>query len=277
MLAESFRSHNTNSALSQAFKLERPTWIKYLQLRILNHHGTEAVCALNDVCVFGKSAAEDLEARLNLETPTDASPSVAGITATPETLTEVVADKGVKQLLVDSENGSTTAPAAARTVIPRVAESEQAEEREESGTSEPEHRASCCPELKERMISTTADGCVRVASSDAHPVVQEAAAGPDVMKTASAALDHSPASSKEAAGADHQISDPEGQGTLEEKRGPSDGQTDAESDEPTPFVEEQLPINSAGSAATRHGGSVYDVIVQVHQKLAADCARCDNN
>lgn len=55
----------------QAFKLERPTWIKYLQLHVLSHHGTEAVCALNDVCVFGKSAAEDLEARLNLEPPAE--------------------------------------------------------------------------------------------------------------------------------------------------------------------------------------------------------------
>lgn len=51
--------------LFQAFKLKSPVWTKYLQLRMLSHHGTEAVCALNDLCVYGKSAAEDLEDRLS--------------------------------------------------------------------------------------------------------------------------------------------------------------------------------------------------------------------
>lgn len=34
---------------------------------MLSHHGAEAVCALNDLCVFGKSAAEDLEDQLSSE------------------------------------------------------------------------------------------------------------------------------------------------------------------------------------------------------------------
>ena len=55
----------------QAFKLEAPAWLKYLQIHQLSHHGTEAVCALNDVCVYGKSAAEDLEDRLAQEVPAD--------------------------------------------------------------------------------------------------------------------------------------------------------------------------------------------------------------
>lgn len=42
----------------------QPTWCKFLLLRWLNQHGTEPVCALNDLRVFGKSAAEDLEDRL---------------------------------------------------------------------------------------------------------------------------------------------------------------------------------------------------------------------
>ena len=76
----------------QAFKLESPSWLKYLQIRQLSHHGMEAVCALNDVCVYGKSAAEDLEDRLSQEPPTD-DPQEAGaileneqLTATPVTL-----------------------------------------------------------------------------------------------------------------------------------------------------------------------------------------------
>lgn len=36
-------------------------WAKYLQLRVLSHYGAEAVCALNDVRVYGKSAIEDFE------------------------------------------------------------------------------------------------------------------------------------------------------------------------------------------------------------------------
>ena len=57
----------------QAFKLESPSWLKYLQIRQLSHHGMEAVCALNDVCVYGKSAAEDLEDRLSQENPAEES------------------------------------------------------------------------------------------------------------------------------------------------------------------------------------------------------------
>ncbi|KAK9841126.1 hypothetical protein WJX74_000406 [Apatococcus lobatus] len=48
----------------QTFRLRQPTWCKFLLLRWLNQHGTEPVCALNDLRVFGKSAAEDLEDRL---------------------------------------------------------------------------------------------------------------------------------------------------------------------------------------------------------------------
>ena len=34
-----------------------PTWVKYLQLRLLSHWGVESVCAINDLRVNGKSAA----------------------------------------------------------------------------------------------------------------------------------------------------------------------------------------------------------------------------
>ena len=47
--------------------LEPPGWAKYVQLRLLTHYGSEPVCALNDVRVNGKSAAEDLEDRLAME------------------------------------------------------------------------------------------------------------------------------------------------------------------------------------------------------------------
>ena len=51
----------------QVFKIASPAWVKYLQLHILSHHGTEAVCALNDIRVYGKSAADDLEDQLAMD------------------------------------------------------------------------------------------------------------------------------------------------------------------------------------------------------------------
>ena len=55
----------------QVFRVKPPAWVKYLQLRLLSHHGAEAVCALNDLCVYGKSAAEDLEDRLSSDPDLD--------------------------------------------------------------------------------------------------------------------------------------------------------------------------------------------------------------
>lgn len=58
----------------QAFKLRQASWLKYLQIRQLSHHGAEAVCALNDICVYGKSASEDLEDRLAQEAAAEGDP-----------------------------------------------------------------------------------------------------------------------------------------------------------------------------------------------------------
>lgn len=55
----------------QAFGVDPPGWAKYVQLRLLTHYGSEPVCTLNDVGVYGKSAAEDLEDRLALEAASD--------------------------------------------------------------------------------------------------------------------------------------------------------------------------------------------------------------
>lgn len=49
---------------TQSFKVDNPPWVKYLLLRFLTHHGSEPVCTINDIAVYGKSAAEDLEDRL---------------------------------------------------------------------------------------------------------------------------------------------------------------------------------------------------------------------
>eukprot|EP00884_Botryococcus_braunii_P021005 jgi/Botrbrau1/7589/Bobra.0159s0038.1 len=55
-----FTAANTKG--SQSFRMPAlMPWAKYLQLRVLSHYGVEAVCALNDVRVYGKSAIEDFE------------------------------------------------------------------------------------------------------------------------------------------------------------------------------------------------------------------------
>ena len=51
----------------QTFTVKEPVWLKYLQFHFISHHGSEPICALNDVLVFGKSAAEDLEDQLSDE------------------------------------------------------------------------------------------------------------------------------------------------------------------------------------------------------------------
>ena len=46
-----FAANNTRGA--QVFKLERQEWVRYLQLRVLSHHGDEAVCTLSQLKVHG--------------------------------------------------------------------------------------------------------------------------------------------------------------------------------------------------------------------------------
>ena len=41
------------------------TWSRYILLRFVSHHGSEAACTVNSVRIFGTTEAEDLEAELN--------------------------------------------------------------------------------------------------------------------------------------------------------------------------------------------------------------------
>ena len=66
---EQLLANHTESTILvlQTFTVAEPAWLKYLQFHFLTHHGSEPMCALNDVLVFGKSAAEDLEDQLSDE------------------------------------------------------------------------------------------------------------------------------------------------------------------------------------------------------------------
>lgn len=72
----------------QAFSIPSPAWVKFLQLRFVSHYGSEPVCALNELSVFGKSAVEDLEVCCRLEPCYPANSSAAcviGMEAVGET------------------------------------------------------------------------------------------------------------------------------------------------------------------------------------------------
>lgn len=49
---------------TQEFHVQHPRWVRYLLVRFLTHHGSESVCAINELGVYGTSAAEELEAQL---------------------------------------------------------------------------------------------------------------------------------------------------------------------------------------------------------------------
>lgn len=60
-----FKAENAKG--TQSFLVEPPRWAGYLLLRFRTQHGSEPVCALNGISVFGKSAAEELEDQLATE------------------------------------------------------------------------------------------------------------------------------------------------------------------------------------------------------------------
>lgn len=125
---------NNRMILLQVFKLESPVWLKYLQLRMLSHHGTEAVCALNDLCVYGKSAAEDLEDRLSsdqeLEEESKPVP-ILPIPAVPASLQEPFLDNGsqAEDQLSKTENQTTEPTKTETTQNEKVEKTSQGEEK----------------------------------------------------------------------------------------------------------------------------------------------------
>lgn len=49
---------------TQTFVVESPRWVRYLLMTFVTHYGSETVCAINGLAVYGTSAAEELEAQL---------------------------------------------------------------------------------------------------------------------------------------------------------------------------------------------------------------------
>ena len=220
----------------QAFKLERPTWLKYLQIRMLSHYGTEAVCALNDVGVYGKSAAEDLEDRLNLEVTEAALPEEE---PQPLLLPALEPDAEVlaaSVLAADPDTGpNSSLPPELEKINP---------------DSLPVHTS-----------ASEGEGAARPAESAATGAQPPQLAAPSGLQTPSQQA--VPAPEPPVPGTDQPGSGREATSAVEETVSSPVHEASAEGTPATPSVEEQLPLNSAGSAANRHGGSLYDVLVQV--------------
>lgn len=102
----------------QTFRVAEPAWLKYLQFHFLTHHGSEPICALNDVLVFGKSAAEDLEDQLNdealLTEAEDSEDSKAAEQPSKATNTDSTSDVPAGQ--IDATSSSLVDPAITRNV-----------------------------------------------------------------------------------------------------------------------------------------------------------------
>jgi len=64
--------------------VENSPWVKYLLFRFLTRHGSEPVCTVNDIAIYGKSAAEDLEDRLRLDEAEDAEEADKAAQAAPQ-------------------------------------------------------------------------------------------------------------------------------------------------------------------------------------------------
>ena len=237
-------------SLLQAFKLDRPAWLKYLQLRMLSHYGSEAVCALNDVCVYGKSAAEDLEDRLVLETAIEELPTPAvippplpppAVPAVPPSLRTTVGEEA-------SLAGGYHGPDGGN-IIPPV---------DLGGTDGVQHdipvddpAAALVPEqrIHHPAVATEPKTVPNANNASTAP-----AATPATAETANKTSEEGTANG----GGVH--ADPAIEPLIEAKdsAGPLEGPPDSFA----AVAEELLPANSASSAAARHGGSVYDLLVQ---------------
>lgn len=85
----------------QAFTVAHPVWLKYLQFHFITQYGSEPMCALNDVLVHGKSAAEDLEDQLS-----------ASALLPEDDLQPVSKPDGVKQQLGAAQQSAASAETA---------------------------------------------------------------------------------------------------------------------------------------------------------------------
>lgn len=241
---------------SQTFTVAEPAWLKYLQFHFLTHHGSEPMCALNDVLVFGKSAAEDLEDQLSDEAlltdaqdsaDAKASEAAAAINANGNTDSQAAQARipSTAQLAmeskVDASSNAGLQNASGVTQAGNVSGTgKQAHAQQQSylnstaslhqpGQQDYEQNAAPTGRISHAVLSDAAD----LTADKVHVVELEN----------KALLREAPAEAAE--------TEPKA-----EVRG-----------EPSTEDLLLLPHNSAGSSKARHGGSIYDMLVQEIKSL----------
>ena len=167
----------------QAFHIDPPGWAKYMQLRLLTHYGNEPVCALNDVRVYGKSAAEDLEDRLAMEAAAD-DEAAAEEECSPEEGTALEGSHESQQQPSSDQSAVTVQPQSSEPVNGEAAEERHLEQKgtpasdsllaERSGHSEPESGVRAAEEAQD---SEAAADNAESKESNASAQVQQASGG----------------------------------------------------------------------------------------------------
>ncbi|DBB07989.1 TPA: hypothetical protein ACH3X3_009365 [Trebouxia sp. C0006] len=242
---------------SQTFTVAEPAWLKYLQFHFLTHHGSEPMCALNDVLVFGKSAAEDLEDQLSDEALlTDAQDS--GEAKASEAAAPINANGNT-----DSQAAQASTPSSAQQVAveAKVDASSNAGLQNASGVTQAGNVSGSGKQAhaQQQASSKSTAGPRQPGQQDS----EQRAAGPGRVP-------HPVISDSADLTADkvHAV-ELENEALLREAP-PGAAETEPKAEvraEPSTEDLLLLPHNSAGSSKARHGGSIYDMLVQEIKSL----------
>lgn len=155
--------------------MEPPGWAKYVQLRLLSHYGSEPVCALNDVRVYGKSAAEDLEDRLAMEAAADDDEAAAAEQqSSTEGLEQTQQQEGALPQLAIDEPQSRGQPVEDEEKA-KAAEQSSGDERERLGESSPDLKLE--QQVEGRQVLAPAEGTATTAESRQTPEAAPGSAG----------------------------------------------------------------------------------------------------
>ncbi|KAA6420457.1 MAG: Galactose-binding isoform 1 [Trebouxia sp. A1-2] len=241
---------------SQTFTVAEPAWLKYLQFHFLTHHGSEPMCALNDVLVFGKSAAEDLEDQLSDEALlTDAHDSA-----------DAKASEAAAPISVNGNADSQAAQARIPSSAQPVAIEAKVDASSSAGLQNPSGA------LPAGDVSATGEQAPAQQQAPSNSTAGPRQSGQQDSEQRAAASDkmsHSVLSDSVDPTADkvHSV-ELENEAVLREAPpGAAETEFKAEMRAEASTEDLLLPHNSAGSTKARHGGSIYDMLVQEIKSL----------
>ncbi|DBB06647.1 hypothetical protein WJX77_000321 [Trebouxia sp. C0004] len=241
---------------SQTFTVAEPAWLKYLQFHFLTHHGSEPMCALNDVLVFGKSAAEDLEDQLSDEALLTEARDSADAKAS-EAAASINANGNTDSQAAQARISSTAQQVP---IEARVDASSNAGLQNASGILQPGNVSGSGKQAHAQQQAS-----FNSTSSPYQPGQQDH----EQRGAGSGRMPHPVLSDSADLTADkvHSV-ELENEAFLREAPpGAPDTESKAEVRGEPSTEDLLLPHNSAGSTKARHGGSIYDMLVQEIKSL----------